>query len=197
MRCVRITQPEAEPVTIDEVLVQAKIDHNDEDDLVAGLISRTREFVEDYCGIAIMASDWRLTLNGFYEKGGGIIELPRPPLVDVIQVSYVDTAGVQQDVAIVDNSFARIADAGLLSCISPAINSTWPATANVPGSVQVDYTAGYADPEDVPGVLKHAIILLCAQYHKNREAILIGGSAMTMPFGVDALLRAHKVPVIC
>ncbi len=193
---VLIAPPELEPVTIDEVRDQAKIDHSDEDVYVERLIKAARQHVENRCGIAVMAQDWRLTLDSFYERGCKPILLPRPPLIDVILVRYVDPSGILQTVNIVDNSFARISDNGLLSCISPALNTSWPSIACVPGAVQVEYTAGYADAEDVPADLKHAIILLVAHWHKHREAVsLSSGSAMPIPLGFEDIVSRFAVPV--
>lgn len=195
----RITSPSDEPLTVDTVKLHCRIDGNDDDNYLAGMISEAREFVEDRCRIAVMPQAWRLTLDGFPQAQsgaayiGGVIHLPRPPLASVQTVRYRDAAGVMQAVDITDESSIRVSKSSILATVSRPYAQPWPVTECAPGGVEVDYTAGYANADLVPQAIKRAMLLLIGHWYKNREAVN-DKNMLALPLGVDRLLAAHIVP---
>jgi len=221
MRSLLIKAPDDEPISVDDARDHLRIDHTDEDGYLTALIVAARSHVENYCQIALLPQDWRLTLDSFYKHrhhalhiggipehfmpeyvrgdlhgGMPIIQLPKSPLIDVTLIRYVDTNGDQQTKMISDETFARIADNGLLSCISPAYGTSWPQTRREPGAVEIEYTAGYEDADKVPMPIKQAMLLLIGHWYKTREAVNIGNIVTKMDFAVEALLAPYVVPVI-
>ncbi|HWA42163.1 MAG TPA: head-tail connector protein [Hypericibacter adhaerens] len=53
------------------------------------------------------------------------------------------------------------------------------------GEITIDYTAGYGGPEDVPGDLKQAVLLLVAFWFENRD------SPEAAPVGFERLLSSY------
>lgn len=51
---------------------------------------------------------------------------------------------------------------------------------------------GIAGQDDVPPVLKEAVLMLAAHWYENREASLIGVTAMDIPFGVIAIVNEYR-----
>jgi hypothetical protein len=53
------------------------------------------------------------------------------------------------------------------------------------------------DPDTIlPATIKHAALLLVAQYYDNRQAIIVGTIQSTMDFGFHYLLDPYKIQIM-
>lgn len=127
---------------------------------------------------ALMDQRWTLVLSRFPCRG---IVLPRPPLIEVESIQYVDTDGTTQTLA--EAAYRVIRKAGpkcRRSVIEPAYDTTWPATRCQLDAVTVTFRAGYVDdsvsPEEsiVPEDLRQAIGMRAAEYYKQRSDSVMG-----------------------
>lgn len=154
----RITTP-TEPVTLAEAKLHLRVDGTDEDALIQGLISAARETCEDRTEGTVPVTGWRLTLDTFPDA----IKLPRPPIVSVESVKYLDTAGVQQTLSPLDYVVDTVSAPGY---IVPAFGKAWPETRDQINAVEVEYTAGAAA---APHALKAWMLLAIGEMFMNRE----------------------------
>lgn len=154
----RITTP-TEPVTLAEAKLHLRVDGTDEDALIQGLISAARETCEDRTEGTVPVTGWRLTLDTFPDA----IKLPRPPIVSVESVKYLDTAGVQQTLSPLDYVVDTVSAPGY---IVPAFGKAWPETRDQINAVEVEYTAGSATP---PAAIKAWMLLAIGEMFMNRE----------------------------
>ena len=69
--------------------------------------------------------------------------------------------------------------------ILPAADATWPMTAEMPGAVVVEFTAGYGNAEDVPEPIREAILSEVGNRYQRE--------AMTLPDGFYAGLASYIV----
>ena len=140
--------------------------------------------------------------GGYYREraflgGSGMrpIFLPRPPLVSVSSITYVDPNGVAQtwssSLYTVDAPAGDYADTGR---IFPNYGEIYPIARQQPGAVTITFVAGYGAAAAVPAALKAGMKLLIGNWWLNREAgQIIRGSADILPFGVDALWQPFRV----
>lgn len=184
------------------------------DPLVRSLIVAGREFAERFQGRALVTQQWRLTLDGFpslyryapqlaalWELESGlsaalcfdphreVIRLPKPPLLSVDAITYVDETGATQTL---DPSQYIVDATELRGEISRAYGTQWPATRRQPGAVSVLFTCGYGAAADVPEMTKQAIKLLVSHWYMNREAFVEARFALEVPFAVDSLLWLNR-----
>lgn len=110
--------------------------------------------------------------------------LRRWPVSAVLQVSYLDTRGAQQDLAPTSYRFATASLPATLVRVG-----CMPRVLKGAGAVTVTYTAGYASPADVPATVVQAIYLLVGEFFKNREAGAISADAGR---AIPALLRRYR-----
>jgi uncharacterized phiE125 gp8 family phage protein len=194
-----ITAPSVEPVSLAEANLHLREDGTDQDTLIQALIKGARQYAEAYTGRAFVARTFELTLPAF--PAGGEIEVPRPPLIAVESVKYIDTAGALQTVAAADYQVDTYRAPGL---VKPAYGATWPATRSGDyNAVQVRFQAGYAeigspsgeDPANgVPELVRQWILVRVAQLYEHREAVVTGTMLTAMPRDfVDGLLDQLKV----
>jgi hypothetical protein len=50
----------------------------------------------------------------------------------------------------------------------------------------------YPVAADVPADLKEAVLQLAAHFYENREASLVGVTAVVIPFGVEQIVNEHR-----
>lgn len=191
-------------VTLVEAKAQLRVYHTDEDDYISGLVDVANDYL---CGENSFISrsvgagmKWELTLDRFPHghgwpreyfhdgnNGHNRVKLPKPPLVSVDAVYYTPSTNVEVQISGFRTLDIGVKDGG---SILPAYNTQWPATNGQPGSVRIQFTAGY---EKVPASIKHAALLLIAHWYENREAVTIDLKGMApLPVAVDALLYPYR-----
>lgn len=188
---VKTTEPEREPLDLEDARRHLRIDSDFEDDdgLISLLISMAREAAEKETQRTLITSGYRLTLDGFPR---GIIELDKGKVQSITSITYRDSAGAWQTLA------AQYYASDLTGCparIMPAYGTVWPTTYPEIGSVRVNYVAGYGDaPADVPAGIRQWMLLLIGTVYANRElvAMIRTGKLETLPY-VDGLLDTYRV----
>jgi uncharacterized phiE125 gp8 family phage protein len=181
------TQPTAEPLSIAEARAHMRVDHFDEDGVIAGLILAARQHIETICGMALCSTGYTMTLDDF--PPGEMITLPREPVQSVTAVRYLNEAG-----SLVTWSSAEW-EADLYSLpprIRPRDGYTWPISQDRFAAVEIEFVAGYGGPDLVPQAVMQAMRLLVGHFYEHREAVQSGGSVVELPFAVDALLAPYR-----
>lgn len=182
-----ITGPAAEPISADELKLQARVEGSTEDALLSVYIKAARRQCESLTQRALITQTWELLLDEFPACS---IKLGRAPALSVVSVKYLDaTTGT---LTTLDPSSYSVDIATPGGRIRP-INS-WPATADRPNAVQVRFTAGYgATSADVPEDLRSWVLLTAAYLYAQREAIDTSGKASALPGRFyDALLDDYR-----
>jgi len=182
-----IIQPTEEPITLQEAKAQLRIEISmDEDDsLIEGLIIPTaREMVENDTRRSIMTQTRTLQLDNlsdYFEIMDGAVQ-------SIVDITYKDLDNVTQRLASTDYELFIREESAL---VVPEHDKTWPAALNRPGSVTVQFVAGYDDAESVPKRLKQAMMMLISDFYENREDIIIGASTAENVFGYDRLIMPY------
>lgn len=182
---VRVIAPAAQPISLAQAKAQVRVDFNDEDDLIAGLIEAATDYVDGWTGAlgrALMTQTWELSLDEF---PNGAINLPLGPCRQIVAVTYVAANGSTQTVSSADYTTDFNPVEGWV--IPKAAG--WPATMTTANAVTVRWVAGYASAAAVPPGIKQAILLLVAHWYQNRELV---GQGQALPFTVSALLAPYK-----
>ncbi len=194
MRLYLTTPPTVQPLGWDDgVSTHLRVDSDEERSLVEGIyIPAVVDWVEAATNRALMTQTWQMHLDtfpgrGFYPTAGplnsnfgpiwftnfgaGIIRIPRPNLVTVNFIRYVDTDGVLQtwdpSNYVVDAPIGSKASAGR---IWPAYGIVWPITRGQRDAVLIEFVAGYGTTTaSVPGGILQAMLLLIAEMYERRE----------------------------
>src|SRR5262249_48627602 len=133
-----LTPPASEPVSLDEAKAHLRVDHNDEDGLIARLIGAARGICERQTGRAFLTQQWRLWRDCWPKPR--MLDLPRPPLIAVAAVTMHDRSGeespLSSDAYIVDTASVP----GRIVLKSGAFLPAILADAN---GLSVTYSSGY------------------------------------------------------
>jgi uncharacterized phiE125 gp8 family phage protein len=192
-----ISPPAYAPVTLTEAKLHLRIDHAEEDTLIEQFIDAATGHVDGprgFLGRALIDQTWDLYLDRFPTRE---IKIPLPPLIELISVTYDDTGGVA---TILDPSLYSIDDVSEPGWIVP-VNSSWPSTFDGINAVRIRFRAGYVDNSfspaigEVPADIRSAILLYVGSLYANRETIIVGVSAMEIPWSAEQLLLRRRIDV--
>lgn len=170
----------SEVVTTAEVKSFLRVTGNADDALIASLCTRARMIAERLTGRSIIKTSlyafwdfvpgqgtpwWDGVRDGALScLSAGYVELPRPPLISVEEVSGFNN----DDSAVVmsaSNYYVDTVDPDLPGRVALRLGAVWPIFTRTRNGFRVQYTAGYAS---VPEDLKHAILLMASWLFKNR-----------------------------
>lgn len=159
------------PVSVSEMNDHHRLSNTTaaQDSVMSGFIETATKESEDYCGRTFMTDTIELVLDGFFDADyvrGGCILLPRPPIVSVSSIQYLDENGASQTW---DASNYQLDTKSEPGRIMPKDGQSFPSTqANTLNSVTITYQAGYGAAVDVPERIKTAIKHYAAHLFESR-----------------------------
>ena len=192
-----VTGPTGEPLIDADVIEHLRLEDDLEANQVDRVIAAARSQVEGVTGRALMPQTWELALRRFPLQR---IRLPKPPLVSVTSITYVDADGNSQVLASSEYQVNTRIEPGE---IERAFRGTWPDIRDVPNAVVIQYVVGYggvgatddaarASLDQVAGNIRAALLLICGELWENRESSVVGLNYNPTPT-VRNLLAPHRL----
>jgi uncharacterized phiE125 gp8 family phage protein len=200
---VMTVPPATEPVSLATAKNHLRVDISTDDDaMISALIIAARMLCEKETRRSFVTRTYELRLNRFpfayplaylpaysLERMPtsiyGRIHLPKPPLLAVSSITYIDVNGTVQTL----DPGQYLVDSGGVTqgVITPSFGAYFPQTRYQIDAVKITFDAGYGDETTVPVVATQAMLLLMGNWYRNREAVT-EGSFSELPMGVKALL---------
>ena len=171
------------PVLFEDAKMHLRVSDAAEDVLIQGILAASCELIGEKSGRVMAPETWEYAT--FQPKSD--LKLPKNPVVSVTSITYSDPANATQTANLAD--FDVISDPDC-TVISPKPGKTWPICINRADAFKVTFVAGYAS---IPDALRAAVLLMVGHFYENREATVVGTSAVELPMAVDALVAIHKV----
>jgi uncharacterized phiE125 gp8 family phage protein len=179
---IRVILPATqEPISLGDVKLYLRVDHDDEDTLIQSLIKVAREHTEAFTRRSIAVQTFELIVDEFPKR----LKVPRPPLALIESVQYRDRHGQTQTLDPADYSVDTDSEPGVIHFHNR------PGDLFPSGAVRVRFQAGY-DAETLPEPIKQAIMLLVNHLYEKRTPV-IDGSISQVPFTFEALLWPYRV----
>lgn len=192
MTLVVIDPPKQGIVSLDELKPHLRVEGDEEDAYLNGLISAASAWIDGpdgWLGRSIAVQTLELRLDTLC---GDAILLPFGPALEIESVRYIDAAGAEQTVA--PSAYELTG-----RVLGTALGQSWPAYRSGRGAVRVRYVAGYGKKNDdgeyetaAPAPIKQAILLLIGQWYSFRENVSTEKPG-ELPFAVEALLAPYRV----
>ena len=208
---VLVTAPATEPVTAAELQTFARANSTTLPDATAeALITRSRQFIEEMTGLAMITQSWSLTRDAWPGYNSlwwdGVLEMastelqsdraraltfPRYPLASITSVKTYDTASNETTVTVATTF--DIDTTSRPGRMMPKSSAAWPTATRQINAIEITYVAGYgATATDVPPVLRDAVLCLSGYYYDHQ-----GECTMTEAFsksGAADLVGAYALP---
>ena len=163
MKLKLITPASEMPVTLDEAKAFYRVIGNEEDADVLRSINAATEKAEQITNLQICTA----TYEGYMDAFPVSVVLPKPPLVSVQKVEYIDADGLTQP----------FTDYDLDDIANPAVIyfDSRPSDVKTDGvnNVIVTFEAGYSD---VPDAIQSWVLIYGLTLFENRENIVVGAS---------------------
>lgn len=182
-----VTPPATYPVTSDEVREHLRLDEGEEP-LIVRLIAAATDHVERvHLWRSLITRTLQAIADDFPRSFPREIPLARPPVQAVSLVRYRNPG---EEWTTLSGSTYGVrkprSDPHLVTL------HCWPGpVSELPGAVEITYTAGYGDRSAIPEPIRHAILLLVGHWYERRE-LATTGSLMSIPEGVDQLLAGFS-----
>ena len=188
MPSILLAGPAVEPITLAEAKQFLRVEHDDDDDIIAALIAGSRIHVETQTRRALITQSWRLTRD-VWPAAGWVALLPVPVnTLDAARVYRSDGTTLALDIA-ASRSTRATRRRG-----SRSFTACRPRPSGAAAGIEIDITCGYGDAgANVPEPLRQAIRLLVAHWYENRGIVAAGGEVAVLPQSVAALIAPYRV----
>lgn len=163
------------PIDLATAKTRLRVRHADDDSTITAMIAAGVEEFEQRTGRAFSRITAKFGLSQFPVSQTACnarlsdtnsIAIPRPPLISVESITYLDSAGVVQTLS---PSAYVVSTAGAPAMISLAPGYSWPVALVRPNSILISFTAG--DPANASPRIRDALLLwLDLQYHEQEPA---------------------------
>lgn len=188
LRTQIVTAPAAMPINLFEVKDQLRIEHSDDDALLARLINVAVAMtdVKGVLGHAMITQTWAQWMGPNPTQA---VQLLLGPVQSVSAVKYYDEAGVLQTDTLSNYSVFGVPSK---TTVEPKEGFSWPVTQERDDAIKIEYIIGYGDSEnDVPDTIRHALMLIIGHWYDNREQAQMD-ELSEIPFGFMELLNIHR-----
>lgn len=185
MPSILLTAPAVEPVSLDEARAFLRVEHNDDDEVIAALAAGSRVHVEAQTRRALITQSWRITADSWPEDGR--LQVLPAPLQELTVARVYDFNGNAR--AIDAQAFVLDKGASALAFAPWAL----PAPGRLAAGIELDVVVGYGDAAiDVPEPLRQAIRLLVGHWYENRGLATLG-TMTVLPTTVAALIAPYRM----
>jgi uncharacterized phiE125 gp8 family phage protein len=182
-----LTQPPgAEPLTLAQVKAHLRLDHADEDALLADLMRAAREHLERETGLCLIRQGLRLYRDRW--PRGGVIEILRGPVQAIEAVTVYDGDGTPCDVSLADHLLDGKSHPARLWLRDP------PAPGRAVNGIEIDFTAGFGEAgADVPGPLVRAMLIHIGFMYGYRGVLSLEQQPAGVPDGYERLIAGQRM----
>jgi uncharacterized phiE125 gp8 family phage protein len=186
MSAILLNPPGSEPLSVADAKSYLRVEHDDDDAIIAALIASARHHVEALTRNGLLTQTWRLVRDRWPESGR--IKPKLGPLRSLVAARIYNESGVATSLDL--DRFVIDEVAGVIA----APGWSLPLPGRAVRGVELDVEIGYGNtPADVPQVLLQAIRMLVAHWYDNRGLVSIGQSVAMMPPSVNAMIASHRV----
>jgi uncharacterized phiE125 gp8 family phage protein len=165
--------------------------HDDDDQIITDILEALSELLDGPTGDmahAFGVQELEAVLPGF---PCGLVELPYPPLREVVSIIFKDLSGTDQSL---DAEAFEITSLAGYAQLFPTPNTAWPATQCRPDAVRIRFLAGY---DALPRRAAQATKLMLGDLYAARETF--GPSSLSkieLSVGAERLLSSFRDPII-
>lgn len=145
-----LTQARFEPITLEEARLWCRVDADDtsEDWILLLLIEAARDRAEDLTGLAVARQSLEWTIDTLPD-GDVALEIPRPPLVSLDYITYLDLDGAWQTLAGSPDNWV-LDTTSTPARVTPLYGANWPTVREQIGAVKIGFTSGYITSSQMP-----------------------------------------------
>lgn len=185
MTAILLEAPAAEPISLADAKAFLRVEHDDDDAVIASLIAAARAHIETRTRHCLLEQTWRVFAARW--PGDGRFRLRLGPAREVGAARLRERDGGERPLDL--QAFV------VLTAENPGVVAFVPGTLAMPESqdsgIELDVRLGYGAAEDVPEPLRHAVRILVAHWYEIRLLQAVGATSR-VPEGLDALITPYR-----
>lgn len=198
MQLINTMPPAIEPLSLSDAKLHCRIDTTYDDTLITALITKARQFVEQYIISSLITQNWTVTYDYRDVAWYGYRSYIRLPMKPIQSITTITTYDDTDTGTVFNSSNYRLSGDRIVlnnGCF-------WPQGLRLFDCVQVDFVAGYgSSASNVPASIIQAMELLIAQWYENREAIsdpivIKDKAGGDLSYSVTALLSQYRTLIV-
>jgi uncharacterized phiE125 gp8 family phage protein len=186
MALVMTSGPAVEPLSLAEAKAHLRIDSSVEDLLISSLITTSRLHIETALSLALVSQTWSYFIDAL--PPSATITLPLHPIQSVAAVrAYAndDAATILPLTSFQLDTHSKPTRIICRETITP------PISLRRANGIEFSIIAGFGPtPNDVPGPIRRALLLLIAHWYENRDPV--AATASGIPAEVSDLLAPWR-----
>lgn len=205
-----VTEPTEEPVTVADAQDYLRIERDQDENLIAALITVARLSCEAFTSRAFVTQTWDFWQDRFpMTRRSGLdpwwsgsqmgsiadlyatsrwFEIPRySPVQSITSITTYNDADVS---AILSASAYRLDEVSLRARVQLKDGQTWPSDLRGVKAIQTRFVAGYGGASAVPAPIKQAILAAVAHLYENRGC---DPASLEMNAQSAALLTPYRI----
>lgn len=177
-------------VSVDEAKAHLRILHNDDDTYITSLIKAAQLTAEYYCNTDFTPCNWTYTCDLWSQTQ----KLPHGQWFKITKISYYDDNGSYLNWA----STQWVPDMDTIpNRITLAVNKTYPSLRDGVANIVINLTStgdlynnGYVE------VAKQAVLIMLTDMYENRQSVVVGRIASSIPKTSQYLLDTLKIQTL-
>lgn len=184
------TTPTSEPITLIDAKEQLRIDHNDHDIMINGLIQAAREQIEAMCGRAIVQQTRIAYFDRWPDK---VFHLLYPEIRSVTYIKYTNADGDQETYDSANYALDPGSEPGRVVL---GYQKTWPSATlnNEDYPIEVKYICGYEpDGTNLTGNVPERINLVMRMLIESMYGGMQEGYAKYRDDAIYNMLNQYRV----
>lgn len=147
-----ITPPTAPAVAVSDIKADLRVDHNDDDALIAAYLDASTQWVEERLEKKLMTQSWEFVIDEFPCNE---IMLPLGPVQTLTAIHYFDPSTLEM---LLPASDYYLDNTSRDPWVFP--QAAWPTTQTAVNAVRIEFVVGYPTAAKIPQPITQAIRLL-------------------------------------
>lgn len=182
----RVDPPASYICTLTEAKTHLRILHSDDDTYITSLIKVAQMTAEYYCNTDFTGSTWIFKCDLWEQTK----QLPYSEIRTISSIEYYDNDGTLQTL----NSSKYYLDTSIYpNRIALKDNESYPDLRDGIGNISVNFTTQNISNSEVA---KQAVLIMLTDMYENRQSVIVGRIASTIPRTAQYLLDTLKVQVL-
>ena len=176
-------------VSLDDAKEHLRVLHNDDDTYITSLIYASQLTAEYYSNIDFTSDNWLFTCDTWEQT----LSIPYQKVFKITSLKYYDDNGALQGLTANTDFYS---DAGSLPArITLTDGTTYPSLRNGTGNILIHFQTDILDYR-MDAHAKQAVMIMIADMYENRQSVVVGRIASSIPKTSQYLLDTIKIQTL-
>lgn len=186
-----ITPPTLELVSLADMKLHLRVDHDEEDALIDALTKGAIAHLDGWTGVLGWCIGAQTYVQAYDAFPAGPIRLPVGPLIEVVSVEYADAGAAYATLPAAEYDVDDVSSPGWIVPVGE-----WPSVEGT-NAVRITFRAGHETATHPRlDAVRVIVKLLVGHWYLNREAVVTGTIATEIPISAASLIAAHRRMVV-